>query len=198
MIASTFLTHAFKEWSVAINAMEAGQTIMLLRKGGIREQRGRFEVDHTQVLLFPTYEHQNPEFLKNTYTTQVQKVESGWHPAEIKISSWAEITDILPIFTADNLECLFPFHIWNQRFIQERLKWKPRQPLYILLLRVYLLSQPFFVAYDNKYGGCKSWIDLEQAITLDWQNPAISESDYSTQVSGIRQILDDTIDKKMC
>ena len=31
------LSHAFKEWAVAIEALEAGKTIMLLRKGGIRE-----------------------------------------------------------------------------------------------------------------------------------------------------------------
>lgn len=194
MMTSTFLTHALKEWSVAINALETGQTIMLLRKGGIREAGGRFQVDHTQVLLFPTYEHQNPQLLKDSYGTQVKTVESGWHPLEIKISSWAEITDILPIFTADNLASLSPFHIWNQRFIQERLKWKPRQPLYILLLRVYLLSTPFLIPYNSKYGGCKSWINLEQSITLDWQNPVMGESDYLNQVSSIRQILNKCVE----
>jgi len=35
-------THALKEWAVAVDALEQGKTIMLLRKGGIHEQGGRF------------------------------------------------------------------------------------------------------------------------------------------------------------
>jgi len=36
------LSHALKEWSVAVEALEAGKTIMLLRKGGIREASKNF------------------------------------------------------------------------------------------------------------------------------------------------------------
>ena len=54
----TTTLHALKEWAVAVNALESGKTIMLLRKGGIHERGGRFQVAHEQVLLYPTYEHQ--------------------------------------------------------------------------------------------------------------------------------------------
>jgi len=50
-------THALKEWAVAVDALEQGKTIMLLRKGGIHEQGGRF-VAQNQILLYPTHEHQ--------------------------------------------------------------------------------------------------------------------------------------------
>jgi len=46
-------THALKEWAVAVDALEQGKTIMLLRKGGIHEQGGRFKVAHNQILLYP-------------------------------------------------------------------------------------------------------------------------------------------------
>ncbi|BCX07554.1 MAG: hypothetical protein KatS3mg066_1413 [Fischerella sp.] len=42
MVTTTF--HALKEWAVAVTALEAGKTIMLLRKGGIHERNGRFQV----------------------------------------------------------------------------------------------------------------------------------------------------------
>ncbi|MEL6165336.1 MAG: DUF1802 family protein, partial [Cyanobacteria bacterium J06628_3] len=40
------INNALKEWAIAINALETGKTIMLLRKGGIHEKGGRFQVTH--------------------------------------------------------------------------------------------------------------------------------------------------------
>ncbi|MBD0300628.1 MAG: DUF1802 family protein, partial [Tolypothrix sp. T3-bin4] len=88
-------THAFKEWAVAVDALEQGKTIMLLRKGGIKEEGNRFKVAHNHVLLYPTYEHQQPNLLKAEYAPLVNPVTSGWHPETVRIGSWAEITDIL-------------------------------------------------------------------------------------------------------
>lgn len=88
------LSHALKEWSVAVEALEAGKTIMLLRKGGIREESTNFEVPYRQVWLYPTYEHQKPDLLKSEYASQVTPVESGWHPDTVRIGSCAEITGV--------------------------------------------------------------------------------------------------------
>ncbi|MBE9006570.1 DUF1802 family protein [Fortiea sp. LEGE XX443] len=186
----TTTLHALKEWSVAINALESSQTIMLLRKGGIHEKNGRFQVAHKQVLLFPTYEHQQPFLLKSEYANLVCSVTPGWHPETIRIGSWAEITDILPINEESTVNALLPFHIWNEYFISDRLKWKPNQPLYILLLRTYKLSQVQEIPYLPQYGGCKSWIDLPQPIKIQGSTPVLSDSDYSKIVEEIQAMVD--------
>jgi hypothetical protein len=85
------LSPALKEWAVAVDALAAGQTILLLRKGGIREQGGTFAVPHRQVWLYPTYEHQKPHLLRSDYAAQVTEVPSGWHPEQVKIQAWAQI-----------------------------------------------------------------------------------------------------------
>ena len=64
-----------------------GKTIILLRKGGIREENGRFGVDYDRVFLYPTYEHQQPNLLKSEYAGKVMPVESGWHPETVRIGS---------------------------------------------------------------------------------------------------------------
>lgn len=190
MITSTLTTnHALKEWQVAVNALEAGKTILLLRKGGIKEISGQFEVQHQQVLLYPTYEHQKPNLLKPEYATQVTPVESGWHPETIRIGSWAEITNIFAITEETLVKKLFSYHIWNEKFITERLNWKPRQPLYLLLLRVYLLPHPVMISYTSEYGGCKSWIDLLETVDITKNQPVIDENQYHQQVSTICQIV---------
>ncbi|TVP67730.1 MAG: DUF1802 family protein [Nodularia sp. (in: Bacteria)] len=182
---------ALKEWAVAVNALENGKTIMLLRKGGIREHSGRFQVAHEQILLYPTYEHQQAFMLKAEYTNLVSPVTPGWHPETVAISSWAKITDILPIRDESIVNALLPFHIWNERFISDRLKWKPHQPIYILLLRVYKLPQIEEISYRHEYGGCKSWIDLAASMPLHGGEPVLSDSSYTQMKAEIHQIVAD-------
>ena len=45
------LGHALKEWAVAVEALERGETALVVRKGGIREKA--FAVDDTRFLLLP-------------------------------------------------------------------------------------------------------------------------------------------------
>src|SRR5579883_404487 len=160
------LVHALKEWQVAVDALEQGETIVLLRKGGIHETGGKFTIAHDRVWLYPTYEHQQPHLVKAQYTSAIVPVASGEHPETVRIGAWAMITDRVAIRSEDQVRALWPFHIWNEAVVAERLKWKPQQPLDLLLLRVYQLNQPQIIPYSTAYGGCKSWIDLTTAIPL--------------------------------
>jgi hypothetical protein len=179
---------ALKEWQVAVDALAEGKTILLLRKGGIKEVGGRFRVEHDRVWLYPTYEHQQPALLQPAYAEAVQPVQSGWHPEQVPIRAWAEVTDILQTQDASVVEALQPFHIWNQQFVGDRLRWKPNQPLYLLLLRVYALLQPVSIPFSPRYGGCKSWIDLESEITPSLGQPVMDAVAYQTLSDLIRTI----------
>ena len=186
---SSPLIHALKEWAIALEALEQGKTIMLLRKGGIKESQGKFLVPRDRILLYPTYEHQQPTLLKPEYQSRVTPVTSGWHPQQVTISSWAEITDVLPVSAENAVKALLPFHIWNEQFIRIRLKWKPHQPIYILLLRTYKLPKPQVIDYLAQYGGCTSWIDLALAIDCDRTLPVFQDDTYKHLITEIRQII---------
>lgn len=185
------LIHALKEWAVAVDALEQGKTIMLLRKGGIREQNRSFTVAHNQVLLYPTYEHQQPHLLKPNYTSQVKPIASGWHPLTVQISAWAEITHIFQVSDEPTVAALLPYHIWNAQFAIERFGWKPRQPLYVLLLRAYRLAQAQTIPYRSEYGGCRSWIELAEPIRTDESVPVLNETEYANQITEIRRVIED-------
>ena len=185
----TSTSHALKEWAIALQALEAGETVLLLRKGGIREVGGRFEVKYNQVLLYPTYEHQKPDLLKPDYA-EVNAVASGWHPETVPIRSWAEITNIFSVSSESVVNQLLPFHIWNEQFIKERFNWKPRQPIYLLLLRTYRLPEPLSIPYRQEYGGCKSWIDLEEPISLGGSVPVLDDAEYGQRVKALQQIVE--------
>jgi hypothetical protein len=182
------ITTALKEWAVAVDALTRGETILLLRKGGIREQGGSFTVEQSRFWLYPTFEHQKPHLLKPAYADQVVAVAPGWHPETVTISAWAEITHMFQVSEAHTVLSLLPFQIWTEDFLTERLKWKPRTPLWVLLLRVYRLEQPHSIPYDSAYGGCKSWIELT-GLSSASAIPALSEAVYLQQVQAISQTL---------
>jgi hypothetical protein len=183
-------THILKEWAVAVDALEQGKTIMLLRKGGIHEQGNRFYVTYDRVLLYPTYEHQQPDLLKPEYADKVRPVESGWHSETIRIGSWAEITDIFQVSDSQAVASLLPYHIWNEQFVSSRLKWKPRQPLFVLLLRTYRLPQAQMIAYSPEYGGCKSWLDLIEPISIQSRVPVLNDDEYAQRSCEIRRLVE--------
>ena len=188
-VNSKKLSHGLKEWAVAVEALESGETIMLIRKGGIRETGRNFSVQHKQVWLYPTYEHQKPHLLKPEYAHKVTVVESGWHPETVRIGSVANITQVLPIQNPDRVHLLQPYHIWNERMISDRLKWKPHQPLFILLLRVYRLDRPLLIPYHSSYGGCRSWIDLQDSISLEGLKSVLADDVYSQKVQQILNLI---------
>jgi hypothetical protein len=181
------LNHALKEWAIAVEALTRGKTIVLLRKGGIRE--ANFQVQHHHVWLYPTYEHQKPQLLKPEYAAQVTPVESGWHPDTITIQSRAEITDVLPVSKQEQIEALHPYHVWHEQMIRDRLKWQPQRQLTVLLLRVYRLATPQAIPYEDVYGGCKSWIDLNIPIAGDNLTPVMSDTEYIAQVKEIKALI---------
>ncbi|HIK40578.1 MAG TPA: DUF1802 family protein [Thermoleptolyngbya sp. M55_K2018_002] len=187
------LVAALKEWAIALEALLSGDTILLLRKGGIRETGGRFSVAQSRVLLYPTYEHQQPHLLKPPYADRVQPVPSGWHPDTVTLCAWADITHIFQITTAETVEALLPFHIWTNALATERLKWKPQQPLYVLLLRVHRFPESFTLPYQGAYGGCKSWIDVElPAGYVDnpfADAPVLTQEQYDSRVKEIERVV---------
>ncbi len=184
------LTHALKEWSVAVDALLAGETIVLLRKGGIREVGGRFQVDGDRAILYPTYEHQKPHLLKPEYADRVSPVPSGWHPETVPIGGWADITEVVAVHRPEAVEALLPFHIWNDRLASERFRWKPSQPLSVLLLRVYQLRDRTEIPYRSEYGGCRSWIELKDAIAIDYSTPVLDDREYNCQVQELRSKIE--------
>jgi hypothetical protein len=183
------LNHALKEWAVAVEALQEGKTIVLLRKGGIREVKKGFQVEYGKFWLYPTYEHQKPELLKPEYAARVTPVESGWHPETISISVCGEITEVIPMSDRARVEALQPYHIWNERMITERLGWQSDRPLLLVLLRAYYLPQPKIIAFDRLYGGCKSWIDLVEPIPTSTLVPVLSDTVYQQRVAEIIELV---------
>ncbi len=181
---------AFKEWASVICAMEAGVQTLLLRKGGISEDNGRFQVEHGQFLLFPTFEHQETRLLQPAWTSLVgETIRSQDSRGRIAIKSFAAVEGVFVAPDIQNVRQLKDLYIWNDRYVEGRFQFQPQNPLYILLLRVYSLSEATAVDYRSEYGGCRSWIELDAAISLAGAHPAIEDSRFASISHDIRNRL---------
>jgi hypothetical protein len=59
------------------------------------------------------------------------------------------------------LSKLEKYHIWNEKYVNMRMRYNPKKPVNVLLLRIYKLPEPIPITVNPKWAGCKSWIDIE-------------------------------------
>jgi hypothetical protein len=179
------LSWALKEWDVAVTALLQGDTILLMRKGGIREQQRQFRVAAHQVLLLPTFEHQDAALLKPDYQPLISAQNAEERREAVSFPGWAEITHVVSVPSDASALQLLPYLVWNQQFVEDRVNWQPERPLYGLLLRTYRFEAPLTRPWHAGYGGCRSWVELGQAVAVDGSVPVIAEADYQRQVEAI-------------
>jgi hypothetical protein len=174
------LQHALKEWAVAVKALERGETALAVRKGGIREKA--FAVPKTRFLFFKSYEHQNPDQLKPLYHDLLRSIPERRDDGPVIFTSFAEVRGAYEVSEAEELEALDPYHIWTAEYTESRLRWRPKKPLTVLVLRTYLLPEPVELPYQARYGGCKSWIELEKPVPAAGCRPALDEAAFEKLV----------------
>jgi hypothetical protein len=197
LIISNDQRAALKEWAVAVQALEAGRQIVILRKGGIVEETRHFELRNLGFYLYPTFEHQKKHLLKPSEQEQIEATTANWHPdiETISIRCYAEAMDDIEVFSQEQLDRIRDKHIWTDEFAAERLKWKRTQPLHVILLRVYKLAQPLELRIRPEYNGCKSWHDLEltAAIAKIEAFPVLTDEQFEAERTSIKQTLDTAI-----
>jgi hypothetical protein len=182
------LTHALKEWAVAVEALECGETALAVRKGGIREKA--FAVPKTRFLFFKGYEHQKADQLKATYHGLLRSIPDRRDDGPVIFTSFAEVYGAYEVSEAEELVALDPHHVWTHEYAESRLKWRPKKPLTVLVLRTYLLPEPVELEYRTEYGGCNSWIELEEAVPTAGSRPAIGDPSFEELVRPALGVLE--------
>lgn len=168
---------ALKDWHAVCLAIERGRQIVMLRKGGIHETEGRFEIEHREFLLYPTWLHQNLQWVKPSDRSHVQHRDA--EPDAVEIRSMARVTDILRVRSRQQIDAIDDAHIYLPPLIDMRFNYKPHNPLYLLLVRGYSLATPVTIPNLPLYAGCKSWVPLETPIDASAISPALSDVQFN-------------------
>jgi hypothetical protein len=168
-----------KEWAVVCEALGFGEQIILLRKGGIYEAAGEFEIEHREFVLFPTYVHQNAEMVKEEERGGLKTV--GAEPERVGISLAGEITSIVRVGSREAMDRLDAEHIWTSKLIDMRFNYRPENPLYLLVVRAYRLEGVVEIENTPAYAGCKSWVPLEKGIRTNGATAVLGDAEFSAR-----------------
>jgi hypothetical protein len=185
MLPST-LQVALKEWDTVCRAVCEGRQMILLRKGGILEAIGGFEIEHRQFLLFPTFLHQNLAMLK--VADQAGFVAASEEPAQITMTCGATVSDIVQLKNREQMDALDDQHVWTSPLIDMRYNYRPKNPLYLLVVKAFKLIEPVTVPNTPEYAGCKSWVPLKAPVTFQ-ASPVMSEESFQARRAEILERL---------
>lgn len=183
--------YALKEWSVTIDSLLTGRQILLLRKGGIHEQRDGFKVEHHDFFLFPSHLHQHPRALHPLFRLDLDGRNRSKTPTVV-LNTFARVQELIPIANVEVLRGLDGLHTLNWATVLERFSYRNRPGLNLLLLRVYRLPFPHEIQNIERYDGCVSWVELEQSLSFTDADPVLDGAVFAGQFEKIRCLVDVT------
>jgi hypothetical protein len=166
-------TLALKEWGAVVHALLDGRQTVLLRKGGIREKR--FDVASDRFVLFPTVAHAHAERVRPGHE---DLLSAGAADIDVEADTFVvragvHLVDVIDVTAAAALAGLHDLHIWTSEHIAERLAFRPKHALQVLVVDTVRLPDPVTVVRTAEYGGCSSWVDLP----LDWDGAGLAVRD---------------------
>src|SRR5215217_1209664 len=147
---------AFKEWAVTVRALAEGEQLVTLRKGGIREENKHFEVEYDRFFLYPTFDHQRNDLVRESHHPELRRAleEGVWpdeeppprallqdggiaQPDRVRIRAWAEVAG----------------------------HWELEDP------------RPVTVRVRDEYHGCRSWVEIDRELPFEG-TPVMVDEDF--------------------
>jgi len=202
-----FMPIAFKEWAVTVRALAEGEQLLTLRKGGIRESSKLFKLEHNRFFLYPTFDHQQSELVRESHQPELRRAleEGVWpdgeppyhavtaegmeQPDRVRIRAWAKVAGHYTIDDARCVDALSPYYVWTPDYAEKRLEWKRRHPLHVLLLRTYRIPRPVTVKVKEDYLGCRSWLELQRDLPFEG-TPVLSDEEFGRASEQIVSIIE--------
>jgi len=184
------LRQALKEWAVVVEAIREGRQILLLRKGGLHEKRGRFAAAAGEFLFFPTFEHQEPDLLKPAEARRSAHLLSpAAEEGPLRLETLGSIEENIVLGEPTRARRLSDHHVFGEEYVEMRIRYKLERPLHLLLIRAWVLPAALEVPRLARYAGCRSWVDLEEAVPTAGAREALAEEAFRTRAAAVKALL---------
>ncbi len=181
---------ALKEWAIVCRALGDGRQTLLIRKGGIQEIKGGFEVMHRDFWLFPTYVHQEATDLVPAVREECASVQADQPaPGSLSIQLYATVEDAIRVADLERLRSLAAHHILSWDCVASRFRYRNKPGVHVLVLRVHRRPEPIVVPNHSWYDGCVSWVELDRPIATAASVPILSDGDFAGRLADIRAKL---------
>jgi hypothetical protein len=148
---------ALKEWANVVDALGSGSQVILIRKGGIADPK--FGVEAERFYLYPTYFHQGEQEPRTS----------------VEVTHWCEVARVWTIRELADLERLESMVVMPKETLLARYRFRPDQALHVIGVRTYRLPVPQTVVFRPEYGGCISWVSVDEEVDVTDSTAAIEE-----------------------
>jgi hypothetical protein len=183
--------HAFKEWAIIVDALMRGEQIIILRKGGLIEGHGGFQVEHPEFLLFPTLFHQQRESVLPEAQARFDQIAHLMpEPTVVRLECFARVEAWQRLESVSAACALRGLHIWRDDVIKERFDWGRTKQIHAMAVRIFRLAAPVELPMRESYGGCKSWIELAEDINTVDAHAVLDDGAFAAQLLRFNKALD--------
>jgi hypothetical protein len=165
---------ALKEWDAVTRAALSGGTALLIRKGGILEQRDGFSAEHTTFWLYPTFLHQNRAEMRYEFQTLL---EENLNPSEVRLEGYCMVERVWKVEDLELARALEGLNALTADAIERRFLYKNKPWVHALLLRVQR-CEPQTILETPSYAGCTSWVPLEEDVLVVNGVPAMNDLEF--------------------
>ena len=181
---------ALKEWATVLEAMARGEQLVLIRKGGLIEPDSGFELMAATFVCYPTFEHQAVNYLRPEFQRYFDEAARRRAPeGQVRMDLVGVAVSSVQSRDPRAVERLREFHIYNDAFLAQRLKWQPEQPLVIAVIRAFRLAAPQVIPVAPAYAGCKSWVTLDAPIPLEGARPVLDDAAFDARLRTLTPLL---------
>jgi hypothetical protein len=186
---------ALKEWAVVVHALGSGEQIILLRKGGLHERRGRFATEPAEFFLFPTYVHQMEQGVVKEAMSDLQTAITSRPPEDqLHIEYYATVAELRWLGARESVTALAGLHCWTPETVTQRFAYGKTAGLHLFVLRVYRLPRLSVLPLLKRYGGCRSWVDLEKPLGTAEAVPVLNDAAFAERVRQVSEKLTGAIE----
>jgi hypothetical protein len=180
---------AFKEWAGVCEALIQGRQTLIVRKGGISEGAGpgRFEPEHSEFWLYPTWVHQAEQGLRSPLGTEHpgRQADRG---GTVGIRALVRVGPIGYVDREEMLAELEDFHIFTGETMVKRFHYR-RPGLWVLGARVWRSEPGFAVTITPEHAGCKTWVHLDEPLPTTALEPVLDDAEWTACCHRLKTIL---------
>jgi hypothetical protein len=176
---------ALKEWDAVTRAALEGRTALLVRKGGILEQRDGFSVEHESFWLYPTFLHQNPGELRLEHRDLLRDNPQSGH---VQLEAYCTVERVWKIENLEVARSLEAFNALTADALERRFLYKNKPWVHAILLRVHR-AESRTILETPAYAGCTSWVPLETDIPVSNATPVMRDLEFSRVKGALEDLL---------
>lgn len=171
-------------------AMGRGEVIVMVRKGGIREQRAGFSVRHDRFLLYPTYFHEKAAELQPRFIAALDEAaDVRPAPGVIRVELVAHVAAVWRVGELESLRGIEHEHGLAWPAVESRFHYRGKPGVQVVAVRIARLAEPVELPEIRRYAGCVSWVELDTDVDVAGARDVIERGEFDGRLARLRDVL---------